>query len=1270
MTILDKLPKPLLNLPEGKDNILITNVQYLKPQKLEDGSYSDDQLFIVYRDFDTKKKNLQIISNPTTSFYRAKDEVQSQFKTQREFLPLDQVDRIDAPYRDLPKVMYNILKDNIKSEEDKAVKMVIDRALELGKWNGIKEIHKHKGFYFSDYDILDYVYLTANLYYRPKEFTLTKSYLDIESDIYGASRFDIERGKPPISAITTIYDYDINLNKKYKPKVFTFLYRNYKRYPQQEKFENHLDEFIEVCHEEFDHKYGEADYHILLFDDEIEMMYRMFQIQHLLKPDFTGIWNMPYDLLTIHKKSMYHQIPPEVLFSHPDFKKAWCHYHLDERYKNDFKNRGDTFNCLSYTKYVDQMMFYAARRKGGKDYGSNGLDNIARIELKEKKRQWNSSATNTINAAIREYFNFVLYNINDVWLLAGIERKVGDIDDIFFKGYDSGTRIDKANRQTVSLKNLWSLGHFEKGYVMGNNINIDYISSSKQEDVVIDEEDEEKLKGALVGDPTNLNKTGEKIFGDKRSNRLFSDCIDLDAAAMYPNTKLKNNIARSTQYGRLIIKGKVSHLEYGVTPALRGGEFVDDYETQDWIKLGVKWFKLRDIEDYIEEYGKWSKKDNILISYKDKIHDKFFEYWSDKMINILKVMYPDKKESNIKSFVKYVYRRDIKDVKAIIYNNYDDIEYQTTLLSVIDWIAEVRPIMTESGTFFKRHDETGIIPGLLILDNLLKQRKILKKQALDFKEVGDMDNFRIFDLKQNRKKVYANSEYGVSGNSGAFNYNYHIAQSVTSKGQTLISNAMTLFEDFLTDTLQFYDMNELFHYCDNIIREIPNYDDSIVLNENKTVDQVLKRLKKKCSKIENFDEDLLRKYIENIPQTALNKLYYKNNLRKFISDSDYVQNLLRKFISQTSTFMNPEKPLKRTAKYLEEATNIILEYCHYNYHYYARVERLIKSPRNSVVVIDTDSNIITVKDLKDHIDTIAGSKVNRIKIIKNEDEERVSESYKIKIINVIAVILTEAISRSLKKFEKITNVENSPIGTYSFKNEFYFTSLLVGEGKKRYLSNYKLQEGKYFPKGITDVKGFDFMKISAAPERLRKEIESIIFKHIVSDKVNIQKALKKFLKLEESIRQDLLKGDKELLSLSKVNTLDAYKDPFGTGQFKAVYVWNSLYPDREIQLPAVVNLVKVDIKTPKDISILSVEDKEMFDKIVEVLKDPNLKSGITQIAIPLDQEIPEWVLKVMDVETMVQKYMNLIEPILDCLGIKSVYKTSSGKYISNIVEIG
>jgi len=76
----------------------------------------------------------------------------------------------------------------------------------------------------------------------------------------------------------------------------------------------------------------------------------------------------------------------------------------------------------------------------------------------------------------------------------------------------------------------------------------------------------------------------------------------------------------------------------------------------------------------------------------------------------------------------------------------------------------------------------------------------------------------------------------------------------------------------------------------------------------------------------------------------------------------------------------------------------------------------------------------------------------------------------------------------------------------------------------------------------------------------------------------------------------------------------------------------------------------------------------MFDKILELLQDPKMKTGITQIAIPLDlEEIPEWILDNMDIETMVNKYMVLVQPILQGLGIKSIYKKKSDMYLSNII---
>jgi hypothetical protein len=1269
----DTWPKMPLSLPKDKDNILITNVQYLKPAKLEmnltngKSQWSDDILYVVYRDFDTKKKNLQIIKNPTSSIYTTKKEFMNDFSTQREFMPLDKLDRHDIKFNDVTKFLSKQLNNNLLQEEDRTLKSVMEKAAELGKWNGKKEVHKWRNAYFSDYDLQDYVYTTSNLYLKPQETTLTKSYLDIETDIFKFSKYDQETGKCKITAITIIYDYAQDLSKKYKPKAFTLLLRDHKRFPQQKKFEDNMDSFMDKVHDEFDKKYGEIDYTIKIFDDELEMLFTLFQLQHMMKPDFTGIWHMAFDLIYIMKKAIYLGVSPESLFCHPDFKNLYAHYHLDERYKNDYKNRGDNFNCLSYTKYTDLMLNYAARRKGDKDYGANKLDNIARIELKEKKRPWAKKSTNTINAAIEEYENFVLYNIKDVLLLMGIERKTEDIDDMFYKGYESATRIDKANRQTVSLKNLWNLGHFEQGYCMGNNLNVDYLSAfGHVEEIIVDEEDEEKLKGALVGDSTFINDIGVELFNGRRSNKLFVDGIDLDATQMYPNIKMKNNMARSTQYGRLIIKGKVSDMEYYPTTALRGGEFVDDYEVGDWIKLGVKWFKLKKLGKYIREFDDYLAKNKNIIRM-NKTNDVFFELWSEKVSSIFKVLFPDKKQSTIMSYLKYAYNRDIKDVSCMIYNNYDQIEYNTTLVSVIDWIDEIRPIMSSSGCFFKRHEVSGIVPGLIILDNLGKQRKKLKNLELAYEAAGDKENARMFGLKQNRKKKFSNSDYGVTGSPSGFSYNFHVAQSVTSTAQSEISLVFTTLDEFLCDTIQFYDMDELLNFCDNILSEKINYKDNEILKFNRTREDVKKRLLRKCVNIkENIKHDIIDKYIENVPQEYLNRLYYKSNLMEFINDSKYTQNLLYNFSIQASSFVFN----KKVTKLLSEMNKMVLEYCQYNYPYYGRIERLVNTKRNAVLVIDTDSCILTVNSLKKRIKEFCKPMGNLSVVMKNSESNRAKEDEDLKYINAIAVMLTEVVDRALKKFEIATNCQESPLGIYSFKNEFIYNVLLLGNAKKRYIGGILVREGTRLDPPKRDVKGYDFIKVSFAPEKIRIRIEDIIFKHIVSNKINPQKALKKFFELEDDLRKSLLEGDRELLQQAKVNTIDSYKKPMEIGTFKATYIWNQLYPEHEVILPNVVNLVKISIKSPKDIAELALENREIFDKLSDILAN-DLKTGITQIAIPMDiDDIPEWILKYADIEEMLGKYMSMIEPILDVIGIKSVYKTQSQKFISNIVEIG
>jgi DNA polymerase elongation subunit (family B) len=1264
------LPKQVLQDIKQDANILVTNVQYVRPKKIGDGQYTPDYLYVVYRDILTGKKKLQIITNPTTDVYVTKSEFMDDWKTPRDYVPIEMLDKHTVTYRDREKYLYKQLSDNIKAEPDKMVKMAIDRAMELGKWNGRKEVHKWRHSYFSDYDIEDYVYMTANMYYKPSTFKVTKSFLDIETDVYGSSKHDTESGKCPITAVTIIYDYAIDGAKKYKPKVFTFLLRNYKRYSQQRAFEENLDGFMDKLHKEFDGKYGESDYKIIFFDDEDELLLNVFKIQHLMKPDFTGIWNMSYDILYLQKKLTYLDLSAEAMFCHPDFKNTHMIYHLDERYANDFKNRGDSFNCLSYTKYMDQMLTYAARRKGGQDYGSSGIDNIASIEVKAKKRKYDKPGTTIINAAIEEYENFVLYNINDVWLQVGIERKVEDIDDVFLKGYDSGTRVDKANRQTVSIKNLFILSHFEQGCVMGNNLNADYLTAfgEQADNSAMVSGYDETLKGALVGNPVGINNIGVPIFGAERSTRIFKDCIDLDATAMYPNINLVNNISRSTQHGRLIIPKKVSVLEYSVNPHLRGGEFVDDYETKDYLKVGIKWFGLRRTDDYMKEFVLYRNRTKPKITSKKNDLGGFYKLWSTKMKSVFSRIFPEN-ESLIPSFLKWVFRRDCKDVDCILYNNYENVEYDTTLLSMIDWILDVRPIMTESGTFFKRHEEGRINPGLLTVDGLIKKRKVLKNVELEYEKNGQKEEARIYNLKQNRVKIFNNSIFGVSGAKSSALYSYHVAQSTTSKGQTFIALAMTTFEDFLTDTIQFYDTDELLHFCDNVIGESVHFDDLEILTQNKTISEVRERIARKCQSIANFDVSILNAILENAPQSALNRLYYKSNLFAFLDENESIQHLIRKFSINSPSFLNPNNPPKDGVKHLKKLTNIILEYCQYNYPYYGRVDRLINIKRNSVVVIDTDSNIMCIHEAMNKLNSYMES-AKQFQVFQKEGRNRTSEGRRLKSMNTVAFLLTEVITRALDKFKVDTNAEGHPFGTYQMKNEFGIVALLVASGKKRYLGSVILREGEYLWPPKRDIKGFDFKKISAGPKFIREGIEDTLFKHIVTDDISIPEALREFMKMEEKLRESLLSGDKEFLTEAKVKQIDSYKDPMSTGTFKGTYIWNSLYPDKEITLPNSIHLVKIDIKSSKDIADLALTDREMFEKISDLLKEPKMKTGISQIAIPLDEEVPKWIIQKMDIEVMVNKSMGLVTPILEEIGVRPIYKKKSDQYLSNIVSIG
>ena len=199
------------------------------------------------------------------------------------------------------------------------------------------------------------------------------------------------------------------------------------------------------------------------------------------------------------------------------------------------------------------------------------------------------------------------------------------------------------------------------------------------------------------------------------------------------------------------------------------------------------------------------------------------------------------------------------------------------------------------------------------------------------------------------------------------------------------------------------------------------------------------------------------------------------------------------------------------------------------------------------------------------------------------------------------------------------------------------------------------------------------MKPAYAGEETRNFIKKCIFEDILTcegppDNVKI---LRKLIDFEDSITSSILKGESKYLKTANIKTADAYSDPMGTGQYKAVYVWNYLFPDKEIELPGIAYLIPINLHKPKDFAQLSVSDPELFEKLMDLFQNnERIKtSGIKNIAIPLDERLPKSLEPYINFDDIVSKNLSLIISVLNCIGIKTVHRTKDSMFFSNIIEI-
>lgn len=543
-------------------NPTLLNVTYIRPNK--NNGYTD-KFEVVYK---TEDGEVRKSDEPAEAdIYIVKPEFRN-YNYNKPQERMERMDKVRVPIKDIRNV--------IEKESGDYGKQIRARAEGMNDFKILNQLYRWPYAFACDFQ--PEYYFMKNWYekYQLKRPKLTVAYLDIETDLmdYQTNLDDIPNtAYSPVNLITVILEDTKEawtfILKPYKPPRQGRSDEEYrKRYTLYEKqlkahqeLVNNKQKFIERIHNEFDNTYGHIHYNIREYEREIDLIADAFRLINTRKPNFCLTWNMRFDVQYLYHRIIALGYDPASIMCHPDFKdNPRCAFKVD-RSTFQLEKQYDYFFVSSYTMYICQMRLYASIRKSQHKLKSVKLNAIADRELKDKKVEY-PEAANIVTFPYLDWLLFIIYNIKDVLLQLGIERKTKDVMTYYMRSHQNMTPYNKIFKETHLLRNVRETYFNKEGWVQGNNINI--IDDNITEDEKIfygleDDDDDEKTsyKGAINAEPTWNANVGMYLNGI-RSNNLFMNPMDFDMGAFYPSIKIASNM----DPGTLLYKAAFNNNEF------------------------------------------------------------------------------------------------------------------------------------------------------------------------------------------------------------------------------------------------------------------------------------------------------------------------------------------------------------------------------------------------------------------------------------------------------------------------------------------------------------------------------------------------------------------------------------------------------------------------------------------------------------------------------------------------------------------------------------
>lgn len=580
--------------PLGSD-LVILDATYHFPNKQQVESYNGvktvytpDTMTIVYKDNTTGKKGIEVIEKPNYVFYMLKNNIPTP-NYDMFFTDMKNLDEIKCKYRDVNKAIAEKLD---QYEGTTKYTDIFKKNIRDGNYKANMEFQKSRRVFGSDIPINDFYRMRFAEQYKNTETPVSRAYLDIEVDVKLSPTDFPTNGNCPINAIS-YFEHDTK-------RLFTFLLNQRDVNPKSNEFcstvDNHAfnNEFKDFLHETLgsekvkDFKLENIQTKVLVYDDELTLLKDLFGYINYTKPDFLMVWNMSFDIpFIINRIIALGGNPKEIMCIH-DISPLYenCNYIVDSDHE-DFSTKGDYADITSYTVYLDQLIQFASRRRGGAQYRSYSLDYIGNEMAGVQKLHYESIAANVMDLPYNDYRTFVKYNMMDVLVQYCIEFKADDILYVFDKALLNCTEYKKVHRQTIYLSNRATIMFKNFGdYVLGNNLN-----KFKPKPTV-------KYEGAYVADPCK--------FGDKYKDKVngvpimrASNAIDFDFTRLYPSITQEYNMAPNTEIGYIKIPTKIYEAENAThnEKYTRSGQFIEDMTSECDIEFAHRWFNLASFKE-------------------------------------------------------------------------------------------------------------------------------------------------------------------------------------------------------------------------------------------------------------------------------------------------------------------------------------------------------------------------------------------------------------------------------------------------------------------------------------------------------------------------------------------------------------------------------------------------------------------------------------------------------------------------------------------------